>query len=193
MNVQGLGQRFFKQPPAHKSLPAHQPPPVRKQPRLRSAILSPLCATLAMGGATALLLSGIANAQQANFGTLELDQTKTSGSLSGSTGGSTSLPAILANRDRRQRRCLGFADPTPDHILVLKRAVPRLVLQVNSNGADTTLVVQGPNAEIRCGDDTGSSADASIRDTDWAPGTYKIWVGSAAPGRRQNYTLNIRP
>lgn len=132
-------------------------------------------------------------AQTANFGTLTLSADKPSGVLTGSTGGSTSLPAIVRNSDRNNNRCLGFGDPTPDHILILKEDFAKLKLQVDSRGGDTTLVVQGPSeGVVRCGDDSSTSKDASIVDTDWKAGTYKIWVGSATPGMRRDYSLAIR-
>jgi hypothetical protein len=143
-------------------------------------------AILAILGAVPVL------AQSANFGTLELGPDKTSGTLSGTTGGSTSLPAIVSNSDRHNRKCLGFGDPTPDHILVLKQGFARLRLKVNSDGADTTLVVQAADGTVRCGDDSGNNKDASLNDTDWQAGPYKVWVGSAVPGVRRNYTLTIR-
>jgi hypothetical protein len=127
---------------------------------------------------------------QANFGGLTLGANKQAGSLTGSTGGSTSLPAIVSNRDRTNHKCLGFGDPTPDHILVLQQNVPSLKLRVNS-GSDTTLVVQGPGG-VRCGDDSKGGKDASLTDTDWQAGTYKIWVGTVTPGERRDYTLYIR-
>jgi hypothetical protein len=130
-------------------------------------------------------------AQSANFGTLTLDAGKTAGTLSGTTGGSTSLPAIVSSSDRNNNKCLGFADPNPDHLLILKQDVASLKLRVKSDGADTTLVVQGTDS-IRCGDDTGANKDASITDTNWKAGTYKIWVGSATPGVRKDYSLSVR-
>ena len=129
---------------------------------------------------------------QSNFGELTLSANKQSGTLTGSTGGSTSLPAIVSNRDRNNHKCLGFGDPTPDHILVLQQSVPNLKLRVNSGGSDTTLVVQGAQGEVRCGDDAKGGKDASLADTDWQAGTYKVWVGTATPGVRRDYTLYIR-
>jgi len=126
-----------------------------------------------------------------NFGSLTLGAGKQSGTLTGSTGGSTSLPAIVSNRDRHNNKCLGFGDPTPDHILVLQQNVPNLRLRVTSGG-DTTLVVQGER-EIRCSDNAKMSGkDASLADADWQAGTYKIWVGTSAPGIRRDYTLSVR-
>jgi hypothetical protein len=130
-------------------------------------------------------------AQPPNFGSLTISANNPAGRLSGTIAGSTSLPAIVSNTDLHQNKCLGFGDPNPDHILILKQDMPQLTLQVNSNGADTTLVVQGSDGSVRCGDDTKSSQDARITDTNWKLGTYKVWVGSATPGVRQNYTLTI--
>lgn len=130
--------------------------------------------------------------QPANFGSLTLGGNKTSGTLSGTTGGSASLPAIVSNSDRHNNKCLGFADPTPDHILVLEQPFSNLRLRVNSGGSDTTLVVQGPDGVVRCNDDAGGSKDAAITDTDWKAGIHKVWVGSVTPNARQDYTLSVR-
>lgn len=127
-----------------------------------------------------------------NFGTLTLGGDKTTGVLSGTTGGSTSLPAIVSNSDRHSNKCIGFGDSNPDHIIILKQNFPTLKLQVSSGG-DTTLVVQGPDGVVRCGDDaSATNKDASLTDTDWLAGRYRVWVGSATQGLRQDYTLNIR-
>ncbi|HEY9636160.1 MAG TPA: hypothetical protein V6D14_22330 [Coleofasciculaceae cyanobacterium] len=129
----------------------------------------------------------------ANFGTLTLSPgfAPKAGRAIGSTGGSYSLSSI-ANRDRNKNPCIGFADATPDHIMVLQKDFPNLSVLVNSQGQDTTLVIQGPDDQtVRCGDDTGSSKDASVTDSLKA-GTYKIWVGSIESGQRLNYTLGVR-
>lgn len=129
--------------------------------------------------------------QPANFGGLALGSGKKAGVLNGSTGGATSLPAVVSNSDRYGNKCLGFGDPSPDHILTLQESFPSLKLRVSS-GVDTTLVVQGPGGVVRCGDDSGSGKDASITDSDWQAGSYKIWVGTATPGVRKDYTLSVR-
>ena len=89
--------------------------------------------------------------------------------------------------------CIGFADPKPDHILVLEKDFPKLNIKVNSGGNDTTLLIVGPdNKTIRCGDDTGRSKDASIKDINWKAGKYKIWVGSFKARSRKNYRLSLQ-
>jgi hypothetical protein len=109
----------------------------------------------------------------------------------GYTGGSFSLTSI-ANRDRSGNPCIGYGSPNPDHILVLQKDYPRLKIQVDSGGQDTTLLIRGQSNIIRCGDDTGSRKDASIEDTGWKAGRYRIWVGSIDAGKRRNYTISVQ-
>lgn len=113
------------------------------------------------------------------------------GVVSGYTSGGASLPGIVANSDRHGNKCLGFADQAPDYVMVLQKDFPKLKLQVNSGGKDTTLVVKGPSGTIRCGDDTGKNKDASIEDSDWTTGEYSIWVGSIEAGQRLDYKLTV--
>ena len=147
-------------------------------------------AILALGCAIAALP---VLAETANFGTLTLSRGFGSPTavLRGSTGGSYSLSAI-ANADRHKNKCLGFATPTPDHIIVLQQNFSKLTIQVNSKGTDTTLLVQGPGNTVRCGDDANQNKDAGIVDSDWQAGSYKIWVGTLEPGVNSNYTISVQ-
>jgi hypothetical protein len=132
-------------------------------------------------------------AESANFEALNLSPgfSRADGIVRGFTGGAYSLPSI-ANRDREGKRCLGFGDTQPDHIMVLQKNFARLQLQVNTQGKDTTLVVKGPNNTIFCGDDTGASKDASLAATNWPAGTYEVWVGTFDANNRWKYTLTVR-
>ncbi|MEH2049343.1 hypothetical protein [Nostoc sp.] len=149
------------------------------------------------GGWLVAILTAItatpAIAETANFGTFNLSTNFNSaqGTVQGFTGGSYSLSAI-SNRDRDQKACIGFADPNPDHIMVLEKDFSQLTIQVDSNNTDTTLLIQGPDqTTIRCGDDTGKSKDASVSDRNWKSGTYRIWVGTFNPGVKRDYTLKV--
>ncbi|MBD1863518.1 MULTISPECIES: hypothetical protein [Trichocoleus] len=132
-------------------------------------------------------------AESANFRTLNLSPgfSRAAGTARGFTGGSYSLPSI-ANSDREGKRCLGFGDTQPDHIMVLQKDFSRLQLQVDTQGKDTTLVVKGPNNTVLCGDDTGSNKDASVSQPKWSAGTYEIWVGTFDAGARWKYTLTAQ-
>ena len=132
-------------------------------------------------------------AQPANFGTLTLSSNNSAGALNGSTGGSTSLPAIVSNSDRHDRKCLGFGDSNPDHLLVLQKPFSKLKLKVNSGDKETTIVIKGSDNSVRCGDNANSSnKGALLEDGDWQAGTYQVWVGSIEPGVRQNYRLTVQ-
>jgi hypothetical protein len=133
-------------------------------------------------------------ADTSNFGSFSLSPgfEPEKSTVTGFTGGSYSLSAI-SNRDRDKNVCIGFADPNPDHIITLEKDFPHLKILVNSGGVDTTLLVQGPDNAIRCGDDTGKRKDASIEGNDWKAGTYKIWVGTFNSGVKLNYTLTVQP
>ena len=134
----------------------------------------------------------LAQTQTANFDGFTLDGTKKTASVGGSTGGSVSIPAITGSTDRSGNKCLGFGDSKPDHLMTLTQVITKLNLKVNSGGRDTTIVIQGPDGELRCGDDTGSKKDASFSGTNWSAGTYKIWVGSMLSGDRGNYRLTAQ-
>jgi pectate lyase len=151
-----------------------------------------------LAGLSGMVLSGVilvgvdhfrgedaAIAQESNFGKLTLTAVKTTGSLKGTTGGSTSLPAIIGSADSSNRKCLGFADPKPDHILILRQDFANLSLRVNG-GTETTLVVRGTDGTVRCG-------DTQIVDTSWRAGTYYVWVGTITPATRRDYTLIAQP
>ena len=140
-----------------------------------------------------VIVSNPVTANTSFFGKISLSPSEAvKQTVTGYTGGSYSLSAV-SKRDRNNNLCIGFADPKPDHILVLEKDFPKLNIKVNSRGYDTTLIVVGPdNQTIRCGDDTGNSKDASISDRDWKAGTYKIWVGSFKSGLRRNYRLSLQ-
>ncbi|MBD2520520.1 hypothetical protein H6G93_37385 [Nostoc sp. FACHB-973] len=144
-------------------------------------------------GILTVLTATSAIADTANFGTLNLSSNfkPAQGKVQGFTGGSYSLSAI-SNRDRDQKACIGFADPNPDHMMILENDFSQLTIQVDSNNNDTTLFIQGPDkTTIRCGDDTGKIKDASVSDRNWKKGTYRIWVGTFNPGMKRDYTLTV--
>jgi hypothetical protein len=142
-----------------------------------------------------ILIAGIGVATQAiaqpnTFKTITLDEKTTAGVMMGSTGGTTSLPAVVSNRDRQERKCLGFGDPNPDHTIVLKQPLSKLILRVDSGGSDTTLLVSGPGG-VRCVE-SGSTKDAKLEEDNWQPGTYQVWVGTLAPNTNRDYRLAVR-
>lgn len=144
-------------------------------------------------GLLTLVAANPVMADTANFGTISLAPgfDTTNASVSAYTGGSYSLSAI-SNRDRDNKACIGFADPNPDHILVLEKDFSNLRVAVDSGGSDTTILIQGPDNTIYCGDDSGRRKDASIENPNWKAGNYKVWVGTFNPNVRLNYNLTVQ-
>lgn len=149
--------------------------------------------------AAGLVLLGVVRslavmAESPNFGEIEISQAQPRVTANGSTVGFWAL-TNLARRDRHGSLCTGFANINPDHVLVLQDDFDQLTLQVNSGGNDTTLVVQGPTAEvIRCGEDSDRrNRDAQIIDSGWLAGRYRIWVGAHHQGQRYSYSLTVSP
>ncbi|WOD38678.1 hypothetical protein [Nodosilinea sp. E11] len=150
-----------------------------------------------MALATGLLLGIVGTLPvlaQANFETFNLSEASPTSRVSGFTTGIVALSNI-AGRDGRGTICAGFADTTPDHIMVLEQDFDSLILQVDSGGNDTSLLIQGPNdSTVRCGQDTNRrNPDARVEDQGWQTGTYRIWVGSHHQGQRYNYSLSVSP
>ena len=139
-----------------------------------------------------ILSAAPAMAETANFGSRSLTPgfSLEDGNVTGYTGGSYSFSA-LANRDELGNSCLGYGDSQPDYILTLEQDFTALQLMVDSGGADTTLVIEGPDG-FWCGNDIDDyNPDARIIGENVKAGSYSVWVGTMAPGDRQNYTLTI--
>lgn len=123
---------------------------------------------------------------------LAVDSSQTSAVVTGSTGGGYSLASMI-NRDRHGNPCMGYGDPEPDHVMILESEFSQLSLKVNSRGSDTTLIIKGPGKKnIRCGFGKNNHRDALVKDSQWKPGKYEIWVGSVSPNQRSGYRLSIR-
>lgn len=146
------------------------------------------------GISISMIIAGHASrtiAQPHTFKSLTLNNQTTSGVMVGSTGGTTSLPAVVSNRDRQSQTCIGFGDPAPNHTLVLERPFSSLTIRVDSGGGDTTLLVSGPDG-VRCADAGESGGDVRLQQGDWQPGTYRIWIGTVTPRTNRDYRLTVR-
>jgi hypothetical protein len=88
--------------------------------------------------------------------------------------------------------CRGFISSSPDVRLVFNtRGNLPLIISVAS-GADTTLVVNGPDGRFLCDDDGGvNGLNPSIRIDRPRSGRYEIWVGSYRAGSNDRARLNI--
>jgi hypothetical protein len=73
--------------------------------------------------------------------------------------------------------CAGHITAQPDHLLFVERSIPSLVVAVDSQAGDTTLVIRRPDGRFYCDDDGGPGKAGRVR-ARFEAGTYRIWVGS---------------
>ena len=87
------------------------------------------------------------------------------------SGGSIDASRVFSN-------CRGFISNAPDFRLHYngQSSLP-LIISVDSN-ADTTLVINGPDGQWWCDDDSGDGLNPSVRFSRPMAGQYDIWVGT---------------
>lgn len=85
--------------------------------------------------------------------------------------------------------CRGYVTNAPDVQLNYQAGSLPLIISVNS-GADTTLLINGPDARWYCDDDGGEGLNPSLRWDYPMTGAYDIWVGSYS-GQPAAATLSI--
>ena len=72
--------------------------------------------------------------------------------------------------------CLGNISEAPDFQITYDAGSLPLVFRTISN-ADTTLIINGPNGQWYCDDDSYGDGDAQVRFSRPQSGVYDIWVG----------------
>lgn len=132
----------------------------------------------------------VANANPANFASLKLAPGFSSQTVKGYAKGAIALHRVVGERDMQKNMCLGYGSPSPDHMLVLKKKVNKLRLQVNSK-RDTTLLIKGPGNRLYCLDDSAKGKDAGWLATQLPAGKYSVWVGSFERGQQFRYTVTV--
>lgn len=122
-------------------------------------------------------------AQQSNFGTVALRPgfTPDPHVVAGTSGGQTEARRINPS-------CRGWVSSNPDHIFQANGAFNFMRIFATSD-QDTTLVVQTPDGQIRCNDDTYGRNP--MVEGFFGPGTYRIWIGSYRQGVNARYQLNF--
>lgn len=140
-----------------------------------------------------LTLLGATAQTRANFGVVQLSAASRTEQplIQGYTQGSVPLAAIAA-QDAAGNRCVGFAETEPDHLLDVQQNMGQVLIQVNSGGNDTTLLIQDDQGRVWCGDDTGRSVDATVRIDQMNVGEYRVWVGSFDAAQRYDYSLGMQ-
>jgi hypothetical protein len=127
---------------------------------------------------------GVPAAGGSNFGTISLAPgfMPDPHTARGTSGGAIDASTLNAT-------CRGWISQQPDHLFVAQGAFANLRLMVNGASQDTTLVVQRADGSYVCDDDT-EGRDPVVAGG-FAPGIYKIWVGSYSRGQSIPYTLGV--
>jgi hypothetical protein len=73
--------------------------------------------------------------------------------------------------------CTGMIASAPDIRLVYSNGNLPLIISANSD-FDTTLVVNAPDGQWYCDDDSGEGVNPSVRFNKPMSGRYEIWVGT---------------
>ncbi len=162
-------------PPVYPT-PVAPPTPVYSTPPAGQMVAPPVAA----GGSLAIT-SDAALAGAASLATGFLPDPHV---LSGAAGGPVAAAPLGSTAFGP---CAGFVPEQPSHILDLTSSFAFLRVDVSS-AADTTLAIYGPSGWL-CNDDT-LGVNPRIAGA-WAPGRYRIWVGTYAPSSPQPYSISF--
>jgi hypothetical protein len=88
--------------------------------------------------------------------------------------------------------CRGYITDAPDVRLNFQGGSNLPLIISVASGADTTLVVNGPDGQWYCDDDGGvNGMNPSVRFNSPQTGRYEVWVGTYSSGSTQPAQLNI--
>ena len=77
----------------------------------------------------------------------------------------------------RMPQCSGYISDRPDVRLFFDAGSLPLIFSVDSP-SDTTLVINAPDGEWHCDDDSGDGLNPSVRFNTAQSGRYEIWIGT---------------
>lgn len=86
--------------------------------------------------------------------------------------------------------CTGFIASAPDYRVNYTAGSLPLIFSAASE-SDTTLVVNTPDGQWHCDDDSGEGLNPSIRFNGPQSGQYDVWVGTYAAGALANSVLHV--
>jgi hypothetical protein len=77
--------------------------------------------------------------------------------------------------------CVGDISSAPDYEVTYSAGSMPLVFRTRSS-TDTTLIINGPNGQWYCDDDSWGDGDAEVRFNKPSSGTYDVWIGTFSGG-----------
>ena len=101
------------------------------------------------------------------------------------SGGSLSVPNMNLGSG-----CVGYATSTPDYIVYVTGQMNYLSFY-NEGTGDTGLVINDPNGNWHCDDDSRGGTNPMVALTYAQAGQYDIWVTSYSAGQNVSGTLSV--
>ncbi|MFJ6025749.1 peptidase S1 [Brevundimonas sp. NPDC092305] len=74
--------------------------------------------------------------------------------------------------------CVGKISDAPDFEVTYSDAGSLPLVFRTISSSDTTLIINGPDGQWRCDDDSYGDGDAEVRFNNPRNGTYDVWIGS---------------
>jgi hypothetical protein len=105
------------------------------------------------------------------------------------SGGNIDASSAIGT-DSRGNYCVGMIADAPDFRLQYTAGSYDLTIYFQAQG-DTTLVINGPNGDWYCDDDSGGFPNPMVQFNNPASGQYDIWVGTYGSNENLTGTLNI--
>jgi hypothetical protein len=147
---------------------------------MKAIALATVLALTTVGGAAVAQNAGL----RANFGSITLNSgfTPDPYTVSVVAGGSV-------NGGNLPGACTGMISDAPDFELTYRAGSFPLAFRTISS-SDTTLIINGPNGQWYCDDDSYGDRDAQVIFRNPQSGVYDVWVGTFGGGTA-NATLQI--
>jgi hypothetical protein len=146
-------------------------------------------ASAAAGGSSSGTAGALDYSLESNYGSRSLTSgfTPDPQSILVTSGGNVDVSSALGSG------CGGYATSAPDFEVSYTSGTFSLLrfYFVASAGGDTTLIINAPDANWYCNDDSFSTLNPTIDFQNPSSGTYDIWVGSYASGQFVSGTLYI--
>lgn len=137
----------------------------------------------------ATLLAGAASAQNAslnpNSGQVELRAGFSPDPYTVSVVAGGSLDG-----NRLPGACTGWISDAPDFRVTYSAGSLPLAFRTVSE-ADTTLIINGPNGDWACDDDSFGDGDAQVVFRNPASGVYDVWIGTYSRGSTARAVLGV--
>ncbi|RKQ95120.1 peptidase S1 [Maricaulis maris] len=136
-----------------------------------------------IAGLACLIINGSTSAQTFGSVNLRAGFTPDPYRTTITSGGNIAARNLFTN-------CTGWVADAVDFAVYYSAGNYNLTISATSQ-ADTTLIVQAPNGQFYCDDDSGPGLNPTITIGNPGSGAYSVWVGSYRQGEYAQATLSV--